>query len=107
VLNPSFAADGWEAPYTVVRLALGDRSFIVDSLRAELRRQGFTVYHVLHPTFMVLRRSDGSIAEVAPRRGPAPEGARSEAFELWFVDREDDAGRRENLRTAIERVLAT
>ena len=105
VFNPSFAAEGWEAPYTVVRLALGDRSFIVDSLRAELRRQGFTVYHVLHPTFMVMRRSDGSIAEVAPRRGPAPEGAQSEAFELWFVDRVDDAGRREQLRTAIERVL--
>jgi len=105
VLNPSYAAEGWESPYTVLRLALGDRPFIVDSLRAELRRQGFTVFHVLHPTFMVLRGPDGAILEVSPRRGPAPEEAKSEAFELWFVDREDDAERRERLRVAVERVL--
>ncbi|MDA0699790.1 MAG: NAD-glutamate dehydrogenase [bacterium] len=105
VFNPRYATDGWEAPHTVVRLALGDRPFIVDSVRSELRRQGFTVDHVLHPTFAVVRGADGRIERIAPRRAPTPDGASVEAYEMWFVDREDDAGRRERLRQAVERVL--
>ena len=31
VVNPTFAADGWESERTVVRLALADRPFVVDS----------------------------------------------------------------------------
>ncbi len=106
VLNPSFAAEGWESPYTVLKLALGDRPFIVDSVRAELRRQGFTVFHVLHPVFVVLRGGDGGIEEIVPRKRAVPEGARRESFELWFVDREDDGERRERVRTAVDGVLS-
>jgi glutamate dehydrogenase len=105
VFNPNLAEQGWEAPHTVVRLALGDRPFIVDSIRAELRRQGFTVDHVLHPTFAVVRGEDGRIEQIVPRGRPAPDGSTVEAFELWFVDREDDPERLERLRAAVERVL--
>jgi len=105
VLNPRYATDGWEAASTVVRLALGDRPFIVDSVRSELRRQGFTVDHVLHPTFAVVRSPEGRVERIVARGKPAPAGARIEAFEMWFVDREDDAERRRRLQEAIERVL--
>ena len=105
VLDPSTIDDDWASPFTVVRLAQGDRPFIVDSVRAELRRQGYTVHYVLHPVYTVQRDGERRIASVLPRRGPVPEGARNESFELWFVDREDDDGRRERLREAIARVL--
>jgi len=53
VFHPNFAADGWESPYTVVRLALGDRPFIVDSVQAEIRRRGHELVHQLHPIVAV------------------------------------------------------
>lgn len=137
VVNPTFAADGWETGRTVLRLALRDRPFIVDSVRAELRRQGFAVHHVLHPVLAVVRDDAGRVVEVAergraaatparsgsaPARGakparsatptrsvgattPAAADAHAEAFELWFVDREEDAARLERLRAGIAAVL--
>jgi glutamate dehydrogenase len=105
VLNPSAELDGWDAPHTLVRLALRDRPFIVDSVRAELRRQGFTVAHLLHPTFAVERGEGGRVERVVPQGRPAPEGSTVEAFEMWFVDREDDPDRLERLRAAVDSVL--
>ncbi len=105
VFNPGFATDGWEAPHTVVRLALRDRPFVVDSVRAEVERQGFTIEHVLHPTFAVSRDAAGRITHVADRRGSPPAEAQAEAFELWFVDREDDPERLERLRAGVTSVL--
>jgi glutamate dehydrogenase len=60
VYNPSYAADGWEAPYTVVEAHLQDRPFIVDSLRAALKREGHAVYHILHPILEVVRDDKGA-----------------------------------------------
>jgi glutamate dehydrogenase len=101
VLQPSFQADGWEASYTVLRVALRDRPFIVDSLRAEIARHDLELYHLLHPIFRVQRGEDGRIAELAPRGS----GGRQEAFEMFFLERIDDDERREALRASAERVL--
>ena len=103
--NPTAEADGWASPHTVVRLALGDRPFIVESVRAELRRQGFAVAHVLHPTYQVVRGGDGRITAIAPARGAPLDGARIESFELWLVDHEDDDQRLRRVGDEVERVL--
>ncbi len=101
VLNPTFEADGWEAPYTVLRLALRDRPFIVDSVRAEIKRQGFELAHLLHPIYAVERDASGRLTSLAHRHG----GEEREAFEMYFVEREDDPERLAALRRAVERVL--
>jgi glutamate dehydrogenase len=101
VLNPSYRADGWEAPFTVVRLALRDRPFIVDSVQNELRRQGFDTLHLLHPIYAVARDGDGRITSLGWR----DTGGEREAFEMYFVEHEPQAARRDALRIALERVL--
>jgi glutamate dehydrogenase len=101
VFNPTFEADGWEAPYTVLRLCLRDRPFIVDSVRAELRRRGFGLSHLLHPIYSVRRREDGRVAELAGRQ----RDGRQEAFEIWFLEREENEERLTELAGAIRRVL--
>ena len=53
--NPDRAAHGWEAPYTVVRLVMTDRPFIVDSVQAEIARQGLDLAFQLHPILDVAR----------------------------------------------------
>ncbi|MBX3144333.1 MAG: NAD-glutamate dehydrogenase [Trueperaceae bacterium] len=82
--NPTFEADGWESPQTVVRLALVDRPFIFDSVQAELSRGGFDLVYQLHPLYRVTRDASGKFTAL----GTA--GGRLEAFEMFFINRVDD-----------------
>ncbi len=100
VFHPNFAADGWESPYTVVRLALGDRPFIVDSVQAEIRRRGHELVHQLHPIVAVQRDEDGKLLDV---EGDDVTGR--EAFEMFFLDRIDDEVALERLENAMRLVL--
>ncbi len=99
VYNPSYPADGWEAPYTVVEVLLPDRPFIVDSLRAELKRRGYELYHLLHPILDVRRGQDGGF------EGFDGAGAVREAYELYFIEREDDPSALDALEAALREVL--
>jgi glutamate dehydrogenase len=80
-------------------LALADRPFIVDTVQTELRRRGKALFHQLHPILGVSRDAEGRIAAIGEP------GGRLEAFEVFFVEREDDAAEREALEASLERVL--
>ncbi len=99
VFNPDDQS-GWSSPHTVVMLTLTDRPFIVDSVQAELRRRGRPLYHQLHPIMNVSRNVSGELLSLGD-----DEGGR-EAFELFFVERIDDADQRAALQAALEKVLA-
>ncbi|HZJ09488.1 MAG TPA: hypothetical protein VFD39_07330, partial [Trueperaceae bacterium] len=99
VFNPTFAADGFEAPYTVVRLVMEDRPFIVDSVQAELARQKLDLAFQLHPIVDIRRGPAGELLDVD---GQGPN--RSEAFEMFFVERLPDE-RLERLERRLTRVL--
>ncbi len=100
VFNPSFEADGWEAPYTVVRLSLEDRPFIVDSVRAALRRAGVELFHMLHPIVAPVREG-GEVVGFDPKEGRAAR----ESIEIYFVERLEDEARRAQLEGEVARVL--
>jgi glutamate dehydrogenase len=100
VYQPSFQADGWESPYTVVRLVMRDRPFIVDSMRNELRRRDVELYHLLHPIYSVERGDDGAVQAL----GDGVRDGRREAFEMFFVQPLDDE-ERAHLQASVERVL--
>ncbi len=93
--EPTEAVNGWDSPYGVLMLALKDRPFIVDSVEAELRRQGFAVVEHLHPTLLVTRDLAGNIEAL----GAA--GSAREAFEVVFLSR---AGEEASLAAAAEGV---
>jgi glutamate dehydrogenase len=97
VYNPTFQADGWEGNYTVLELTLSDRPFIVDSVRAELRRQEVELFYLLHPILEIKRDGAGYIQDVG--RGGVPE-----AYELYFVERLSDEKCR-TLERAVREVL--
>ena len=101
VYNPSYEAEGWETPYTALELTLKDRPFIVDSVRAELRRKGYEVYHLLHPILSV-ERDDGQVIGVD--LGPKGDGV-PEAYEMYLLRREDDPQARERLEESVKQVL--
>ena len=99
VLNPTRAANGWESPFTVVRLVMTDRPFIVDSVQAEVARQGLELAYQLHPILDVVRDERGRLVDVD---GDA--GGRPEAFEMFFVERVEGAALR-RLRNRVKAVL--
>jgi len=99
VVNPTVEANGWESPYTVVRLVMTDRPFIVDSVQAEVARQGLELAYKLHPILDVVRDDAGRLLDVDGQAA-----GRAEAFEMYFVERvEGEALTR--LRERLEAVL--
>ena len=101
VYNPTFAVEGWETAYTVLELTLKDRPFIVDSIRAALRRQGLELYHLLHPILQVSRDASGRITGVSDGGG---EGV-PEAYEFYLIDRIEDEAKRQELQETVTEVL--
>jgi glutamate dehydrogenase len=95
IYTPSYPVDGWEAPYTVIEFCLGDRPFIVDSIKAELKRKNVELLHVLHPILSVQRDGEGKFIAFSD------EGQR-ESFELYFVEKQKDL---KALKTAVKDVL--
>mgnify|MGYP000936422862 CR=1 FL=1 len=64
VLSPRLDSHGWQSPRTVVEIVNDDMPFLVDSVTAELNRQGHTVSLVIHPVVRVVR--DGALlADIA------------------------------------------
>ena len=99
VYNPSLQTDGWELPYTVLELTLKDRPFIIDSVRAELQRQGFELRHSLHPVFRLRRGADGELIALLKGRGVA------ESYGLFLLTRQDAAAKLARLAEGVKRVL--
>ncbi len=64
-LTPDYASEGWDAPVSIVETVLGDRPFIVDTVREELRAQGVEAHTLLHPIFAVHRDPTGALESLA------------------------------------------
>lgn len=111
VFTPTVAEHGWHVPYTVVMLALNDRPFIVDSLRAELQRHNLTLVHLIHPILGVERESgsdsNGAVKRLWLSDDSTPKDKR-EAVELYFlqpVPERDHAALEHKLRTILHDVI--
>ncbi|HET6232643.1 MAG TPA: NAD-glutamate dehydrogenase [Longimicrobiaceae bacterium] len=96
--------EGWNAPVTVIRAEVGDRPFIVDSIREYLAGEGLVIQHYAYPVFRVERGADGEPVSVA---GPTAEGEGGlEALVHVEIPRVAEAERREGIAAEIRRRLA-
>lgn len=73
VLNPE--EEGWEAPVTLIRAEVGDRPFIVDTIREYLSAENITIQHYIYPVLRVQRDQTGEILEIGE-----PSGGKLEAL---------------------------
>ena len=101
VFNPEYQIEGWESSYTVIELNLVDRPFIVDSVKAAIMRAGYELYHLLHPILAIKRDAEGMLEQLS-LEGSASE---REAYELYFIERIDDAVALEALEARLRSVL--
>src|SRR5437764_9354736 len=72
VISPSDGEHGWACPHSVVEVVTDDMPFLVDSVTAELNRQGFSIHLVVHPQLRVRRDAVGEFVGLAPSDAPEP-----------------------------------
>ena len=105
VYNPRIEEHGWQSHRTVVEIVNDDMPFLVDSVTAELNRQGLTVHLVIHPVVRVKRDGDGQLTDLY-EPAAAPTDAAPESFMHVEVGAVPDGEALESARAGLERVLA-
>ena len=98
VVNPE--EEGWRAGVTVVRAEIGDRPFIVDTIREYLASQDLPIHQYVYPVLRIRRDGGGEIVEVGGEEGTL------EALTHAEVSRVNDPARREEVREEVRRRLA-
>jgi glutamate dehydrogenase len=67
VFNPTIEEDGWTSTHTIVKVIHDDIPFLVDSLRMEINRLGFTIHLIIHSGGMKVNRDEeGRIKTIYP-----------------------------------------
>jgi glutamate dehydrogenase len=82
---------------TVIRAEVGDRPFIVDTIREYLSAENISIHHYIYPVLHVVRDAEGRTVGIG-----ATEGARPEALVHCEVSRIQDPQRQEALCREIQ-----
>ncbi|SMH48146.1 NAD-glutamate dehydrogenase [Azospirillum agricola] len=109
VYSPRLDEHGWQSDRSVVEIVNDDMPFLVDSVTAELNRQGVTVHLVIHPVVRVVRDAAGRLEELlepGDERTSEEGWARDESFMHCSIDPQSDPAALARLRDGLERVLA-
>jgi len=104
VYNPGEAKDGWECGHTVIEIVNDDMPFLVDSVTAELSRQGLIVYLVIHPVIQVHRDASGALKKIIPKK-ESGDGFNTESVMSIEVSQQRDPARLKELEKAVKAVL--
>jgi len=105
VYNPDYERHGWQSTHTAVEVLHHDLPFLVDSVRTELNRRGYSI-HTLQTTVLSVRRgANGELLEVLPK-GSVGEGVQHESLMYLEIDRCANAAELNVLARELEQVLA-
>ncbi|MDQ3200864.1 MAG: NAD-glutamate dehydrogenase, partial [Pseudomonadota bacterium] len=104
VYNPDYERHGWQSTHTAVEVLHHDLPFLVDSVRTELNRRGYSI-HTLQTTVLSVRRgSKGELLEILPK-GTQGEGILQESLMYLEIDRCANAAEMNVLSKELEQVL--
>ncbi|HKS12289.1 MAG TPA: NAD-glutamate dehydrogenase [Pseudomonas sp.] len=105
VYNPDYERHGWQSTHTAVEVLHHDLPFLVDSVRTELNRRGYSI-HTLQTTVLSVRRGlDGELVELLPK-GTSGEGVQHESLMYLEIDRCASPAELKVLARELEKVLA-
>ncbi|EHR49887.1 NAD-specific glutamate dehydrogenase [Saccharomonospora marina XMU15] len=107
LFNPTIEQDGWAREATVVQLVTDDMPYLVDSVAAELSRNGVQVQRIVHPIVVVSRDVTGHLLRVHPEADVAepPAGAATESWMYLEIDPIGDPHRAQDLDRRLTAVL--
>lgn len=64
IYTPEPNSDKESAHCTIIEMVNDDMPFLVDSITAELNRQGLKIYQIIHPVIKVRRNKEGELLEL-------------------------------------------
>ncbi|WP_454870202.1 NAD-glutamate dehydrogenase [Pseudomonas lini] len=104
VYNPDYERHGWQSTHTAVEVLHHDLPFLVDSVRTELNRRGYSI-HTLQTTVLSVRRgSKGELLEILPK-GTQGEDILQESLMYLEIDRCANTAELNVLTKELEQVL--
>ena len=104
VYNPRFEEYRWQTTHTVIEIVNDDMPFLVDSVRSEVSRQGYSIHLMVHPVMNVRRDDKGRLGEVLAPDEDADEIS-SESVIHVEVDRHTETEALKKLREGLCKVL--
>ena len=104
VFNPDFEKHGWQSTHAAVEVLHPDIPFLVDSVRMELSRRGYSIHTLQNSVSKVRRNAKGELLELHPRSADAA-GLHAEALMFLEIDRCASAGAQRTLEKALQEVL--
>ncbi|NWL20801.1 NAD-glutamate dehydrogenase [Pseudomonas umsongensis] len=105
VYNPDYERHGWQSTHTAVEVLHHDLPFLVDSVRTELNRRGYSI-HTLQTTVLSVRRgSKGELLEILPK-GIQGDDVLHESLMYLEIDRCANPAELNVLSKELEQVLA-
>ncbi|MBT9571669.1 MAG: NAD-glutamate dehydrogenase [Pseudomonas umsongensis] len=105
VYNPDYERHGWQSTHTAVEVLHHDLPFLVDSVRTELNRRGYSI-HTLQTTVLSVRRgSKGELLEILPK-GTQGDDVHQESMMYLEIDRCANPAELNVLSKELEQVLA-
>ncbi|WP_095128278.1 NAD-glutamate dehydrogenase [Pseudomonas sp. Irchel s3h14] len=104
VYNPDYERHGWQSTHTAVEVLHHDLPFLVDSVRTELNRRGYSI-HTLQTTVLSVRRgSKGELLEILPK-GTQGDDVLQESLMYLEIDRCANSAELNVLSKELEQVL--
>ncbi|UXJ51089.1 NAD-glutamate dehydrogenase [Pseudomonas citronellolis] len=104
VYNPDYEKHGWQSTHTAVQVLHPDQPFLVDSVRMELNRRGYSI-HTLQTTVVSVRRNaKGELLEVLPKNSQGKD-VRHESLMYLEIDRASHVGELRTLEKTLLEVL--
>ncbi|CAM3968442.1 NAD-glutamate dehydrogenase [Ectopseudomonas alcaliphila] len=103
--NPDYEKHGWQSTHTAVEILHGDTPFLVDSVRMELNRHGYSIHTLQNSVFSVRRDKNGQLLEILPR-GTQGEGVLQEALMFLEIDRCSSSAELKTLEKAIHEIFS-
>jgi glutamate dehydrogenase len=105
VFNPVEKTDGWHSGYTVIQINQLDMPFLVDSMRMELNRLGYTTNLIIQLGGVQVRRNKkGQITELLPFDSKADE-VLVEATIYLEIDKETETSKLKEIEECLHRIL--
>ncbi|HYO86309.1 MAG TPA: NAD-glutamate dehydrogenase [Dermatophilaceae bacterium] len=109
VFTPTVDQQGWSSGHTVVEIVTDDMPFLVDSVSAEMTKQGRTIHLIVHPVLVVRRDASGELQEIVDvdvADVPQEFGVATESWMHVQIDRESDPAAREALTERLRAALS-
>ncbi|MET1080979.1 MAG: NAD-glutamate dehydrogenase [Pseudomonas sp.] len=105
VFNPDYEKHGWQSTHTAVEVLHADLPFLVDSVRMELNRRGYSIHTLQNSVLNVRRNAAGELLEILPKGSTEPD-AQQEALMFLEIDRSANLGELKSLEKTLLEVLA-